>query len=253
MAEYNGSIELISGITQKGGGTFPLASAKDIQVDDEGTRLDAKLTEVDDKLKNPASSLPDVTTADDGKVLGVSGGVWSAVTPDAGGVSSWNDLTDKPFEDGEHIYIETSNVSTDTTVDMGDGGLVHVTDTALPKSSLIGATVTAHFPDGNSQSTVITEADIVAEYDGGIVLVMMNVVYVWVCYRSGVHTVTVDGETVTIEFPKAGVYTIDFLLSELSAMEFLCPTKCLNAKYLPMDAIKTVVDDYINEALGGDY
>lgn len=41
MAKYNGSIELISGI--KPAGDFPIAEAKDIQVDDEGTRLSTAL------------------------------------------------------------------------------------------------------------------------------------------------------------------------------------------------------------------
>lgn len=39
MAEYDGSIELISGITQKNGGTFPLVDASAVQVDASGTRL----------------------------------------------------------------------------------------------------------------------------------------------------------------------------------------------------------------------
>ena len=43
MAEYSGSIDLISGIRPKNNGTFPLVDAKDIQVDDDGTRLNAAL------------------------------------------------------------------------------------------------------------------------------------------------------------------------------------------------------------------
>ena len=46
---YNGSVELISGLTQKNGGSFPLVNAPDVQVDDDGTRLPvmlAKITEV---------------------------------------------------------------------------------------------------------------------------------------------------------------------------------------------------------------
>ena len=42
--KYNGSIELISGITPKNKGNFPLVNAKDIQVDDEGTRLSDTLS-----------------------------------------------------------------------------------------------------------------------------------------------------------------------------------------------------------------
>lgn len=41
--EYQGSIELIGGLKPKNNGNFPLMEAKDIQVDSEGTRLDAAL------------------------------------------------------------------------------------------------------------------------------------------------------------------------------------------------------------------
>lgn len=41
--EYQGSIELIGGLKPKNDGSFPLMEAKDIQVDAEGTRLDAAL------------------------------------------------------------------------------------------------------------------------------------------------------------------------------------------------------------------
>ena len=46
---YNGSVELISGLAQKNGGSSPLVNAPDVQVDDDGTRLPAvlaKITEV---------------------------------------------------------------------------------------------------------------------------------------------------------------------------------------------------------------
>lgn len=47
MAEYKGTVELIGGLTPKNNGTFPLASAKDIQVDATGKRLDEKLAELE--------------------------------------------------------------------------------------------------------------------------------------------------------------------------------------------------------------
>ena len=47
MAAYKGSIELISGITQKNGGDFPLVDASAVQVDDTGKRLDVKLKELE--------------------------------------------------------------------------------------------------------------------------------------------------------------------------------------------------------------
>lgn len=44
--EYNGSVELISGIKPKNGGTFPLVNAQDVQVGEDGTRLPAKLEKI---------------------------------------------------------------------------------------------------------------------------------------------------------------------------------------------------------------
>lgn len=60
---YNGSVELISGIKPKNGGTFPLVNAHDVQVDADGTRLDAvlaKITEVQSMDALPANPDPNV-------------------------------------------------------------------------------------------------------------------------------------------------------------------------------------------------
>lgn len=46
MAKYNGSVELISGITQANGQDFPLMESHAIQVDDTGTRLDEALQSI---------------------------------------------------------------------------------------------------------------------------------------------------------------------------------------------------------------
>lgn len=48
---YSGSIDLISGIRQINGGTFPLVDASAVRVDDE-TRLDAKLANITDDVSN---------------------------------------------------------------------------------------------------------------------------------------------------------------------------------------------------------
>lgn len=51
MAKYNGSVELISGITPANGQDFPLVAAHAIQVDDEGTRLDEALKNVSTDIR----------------------------------------------------------------------------------------------------------------------------------------------------------------------------------------------------------
>lgn len=48
---YNGSIELISGITQKNKGTFPLVDASAVRVDDE-VRLDEKLSDMTQDIED---------------------------------------------------------------------------------------------------------------------------------------------------------------------------------------------------------
>ena len=60
---YNGSVELISGIKPKNGGTFPLVSAQDVQVGEDGTRLPvtlAKITEVQSVDALPENPDPNV-------------------------------------------------------------------------------------------------------------------------------------------------------------------------------------------------
>lgn len=47
LSNYNGSVTLISGIRQANNGTFPLLEANAVQVDDDGTRLDEKLAELE--------------------------------------------------------------------------------------------------------------------------------------------------------------------------------------------------------------
>lgn len=43
MADFKYSIDMASGLRPKGGRDFPLLKAHDIQVDEDGTRLDEKL------------------------------------------------------------------------------------------------------------------------------------------------------------------------------------------------------------------
>ena len=60
---YNGSVELISGIKPKNGGTFPLVNAADVQVGEDGTRLPAalaKITEVKSVDALPENPDPNV-------------------------------------------------------------------------------------------------------------------------------------------------------------------------------------------------
>lgn len=56
MAEYKGSVGVGGGLTQLGGGKFAIANAPDIQVDDNGKRLNEWISETTENLREKANS-----------------------------------------------------------------------------------------------------------------------------------------------------------------------------------------------------
>lgn len=66
LENYNGSIEFISGLRQKGNASFPLMEANSIQTREDGTRLDDELSEIKSKLntisENNTMILVDIAT-----------------------------------------------------------------------------------------------------------------------------------------------------------------------------------------------
>lgn len=108
------------------GGTETFVSENLIQ-----TQIQADWNQTDeaavDYIKNKPETfeaeaeLPEVTSEDDGKVLGVLNGEWSKINVDSGGsdgVSSWNDLADKPFyTDGKWNELVSETALTFTLVD----------------------------------------------------------------------------------------------------------------------------------------
>ena len=66
------AVELISKIKPKNNGTFSLVDAEDVQVNESGKRLDQVLNELND-------ALPEVTTADNDKIIQVVEGKLAAV------------------------------------------------------------------------------------------------------------------------------------------------------------------------------
>lgn len=80
LENYNGSIDLISGLRPKNDGDFPLMQAHDIVVDENGTRLDEKLESLSSAISTAGSAiivttaeemntiLTNATSADNGKI-----------------------------------------------------------------------------------------------------------------------------------------------------------------------------------------
>ena len=62
MAKYKGSVELISGITQANGQTFPLVDASAVQTDANDKRLDKSLEEIKKNFDTVNASIDEVNT-----------------------------------------------------------------------------------------------------------------------------------------------------------------------------------------------
>lgn len=159
-------------------------------------------------------------------------------------------IKNKPFEEGKHIYIETSGSTLDTTFIAMDITWAQLTSEVLGKDELLGCVLTAHFPDGTSSSATVAESNIIAEYDNGIILLMLGQVYVWVCFTAGEHTASNGEITVNATVPAPGVYIPDYFLPEMSAMEMIGATKMLDNKYLSIlnvdnDGECTIKDEHL--------
>lgn len=56
LENYNGSVSLMAGITQKGGGDFAMVEANAVQTREDGTRLDAELEALQNDISEKADS-----------------------------------------------------------------------------------------------------------------------------------------------------------------------------------------------------
>lgn len=57
LETYNGSVQLMAGITQKGGGDFALVEANAIQTRENGMRLDEELEALQNNISGKANSV----------------------------------------------------------------------------------------------------------------------------------------------------------------------------------------------------
>lgn len=75
LENYNGSVELMAGITQKGGGDFALVEANAIQTREDGTRLDTELQSLQDLVGDTAVSeqideaIAEITAIPDSEII----------------------------------------------------------------------------------------------------------------------------------------------------------------------------------------
>ena len=219
--------------------------------------------------------LPAVTSSDNGKIAGVVNGKWAAATPDtsgsgSGGESSgapgsvmWKDIIDRPFEvleNGTVIPLDNRFLEPlETTIREID---------LFPESTVDGfaldETYGAYTPGFSSAGTFTPEP-----------LGTYNVVWDGMFYTCNSFTFEVEGDTFVglgngayvgqtgHDEPFLIAYTPAYGMKQFFAnttetshtirVYQTAPAYRLRADYLPMDAIKTYIDDYMSDALGGDY
>lgn len=166
---------------------------------------------------------------------------FSCVIP-SGGVSSWNDLTDKPFYDNSVVYFEiTEGYEPIEQITTEDGVIFYkVMEDGLTLEQIVGSTGYARM-NGNPHESVITEDDLVVN-DG--------VISAADAFFSVTDACEVQGATLS-----TGtwiIYDPTFYIEKIEKVEL----KTIDSKFLPDELyaeIDTRIDAYIEEALGGEY
>lgn len=207
-------------------------------------------------LPDMGSGLPDVTAADDGKVLGVVNGSPRWVE------NSWEDIQDKPFYE-ESVISQTSFDPLPTVTFDGVGYTWwKCSDLVLTREQILETTILTTFAPGAEYVEYVEvpqETDIVVDeenFTGVLFASGSNAGYIF-CRATGEHTVSFAGNPVTFTCPETGVY-LAYPVGQtppttVSVGIGYKDVKTLDAKYLPMDAIGAYIDGYIADVLRGEY
>lgn len=154
-----------------------------------------------------------------------------------GGVSSWNDLTDKPFYEETPEPIVWDGTVGDRVTFTADGlpTFVKVDDRMFTSEELVGSTTVMN--DG--QPIVLQSEDIVS-FDCAILAAEGLIM--------SVYDVNVNlGGTSSLVFPETGTYLINLNDAYVSSLVFPSQVKTLDTKYLPdtiptFDEVQAMID-----------
>lgn len=180
-----------------------------------------------------------------GRKVGGSGG--------SGGVSSWNDLTDKPFYEKRTILFQCDfdTSGPDYLPVEGMGALYKVTDDVFTSDDLVGGTMI-----GKKGTTITVTSEMINEQNGILMLTAVNEESLCVFFLLSTSTTdTLDAAGFNV--PSTGTYVIEAspevigippeLEVELLASIEAVIIKKLDEKFLPKT---TITLDKLNEVLG---
>lgn len=181
-----------------------------------------------------------------------------------GGVSSWNDLTDKPFYDEgrKTAILDYANLP-QINVNAAELVFYKVTNDVLNESNLTGSTVSAMLinASGEQIADTLTINGFTGKQQFGFgtlfVDVIANTVLFYIVAVTKTGRFEVDGTT--IEITETGTYFAlipeGYEIPKTMAVEYDY-TKPLDIKFIPNELYNEVdkrIENYINEALGGEY
>lgn len=194
--------------------------------------------------KDLGDVLPTATVLDNGKVLSVVDGAAAWAEP-SGGVSSWNDLTDKPFyEEGSmEVIFPEEEISFACNEAFG----LYCAGDVKTFSLAVGETYTVLWDE---KEYVCTAQDASA-LNGGAEMIAIG--------DGTAFGMSGNQEPFIIATTEDAMAFFAADPNDTSASHKICVSqgavtiKTLDEKYLPMEAIDARIEEYINSALEGDY
>ena len=182
------------------------------------------------------------------------------------GVTSWNDLTDKPF--GEVSFSSEMSFEPEPADHFDALGNTwwKVSDFAPTKEQFlkteiaIGALDAAGNPqysirwipgEDDTGEIVLQTEDLTGIQSGDYGIALVS------CRKAGELSASLMGTVITVTIPSPGLYFAfaqnTSVPPEYAVGVFYEEVEQLDAKFLPMDAIRDVVNEVISEALEGEY
>ena len=222
-------------------GDYPAVKAEDVQMPD-GTKLsDLEIPEMPE-IPEP---IKDYVKTVNGKAPDENGNVEVEIPEDSGGVSSWKNLTDKPFgeEDNREILFQEQEVEGFALID--PYGMLGKSISPAPFAPVIGETYSILWDEQEYSCQAIDASTAMP----GIVA-MGN---------GSAFGFPGNNEPFIIAVSELD---ISFFVTDLNDQKQMhrigicqggIEVKTLDAKYLPMKAIDERIDAYISAALEGDY
>jgi hypothetical protein len=187
--------------------------------------IDTSISEVNnkklDKSLGAGNANKLLSTDEFGNIIPIDNTISSSV--------HWNDVTNKPFatvEENKRILVDHSKVDTSiafTSTEL-EATFVRLTEETLSKDELIGATLTGTLASGNKISGVISESEIHFENNNCLILLIEGLeglegLPIAVFYKAGQHTVNIYDVETTIQVPEAGIYTTDYVVTNVASSE----------------------------------